>query len=65
MEEFTDVGTPHQYWLARGFIALADAYHGLGKTYLAKEYLNSLNENYPATDDDIPSLISSRLKKWK
>lgn len=65
MEEFTDAGTPHQYWLARGFIALADAYKGLGQTALAKEYLKSLKENYPGDDDDIYSLISSRLKKWK
>lgn len=64
MEEFTDAGTPHQYWLARGFIALADAYKGLGQTALAKEYLNSLMENYPG-DDDIASLISTRQKKWK
>ncbi|MDE6007254.1 MAG: tetratricopeptide repeat protein [Muribaculaceae bacterium] len=65
MEEFTDAGTPHQYWLARGFIALADAYKGLGQTALAKEYLNSLMENYPGDDDDIASLISTRQKKWK
>lgn len=65
MEDFTDAGTPHQYWLARGFIALADAYKGLGQTALAKEYLNSLKENYPGEDDDISSLISTRLKKWK
>lgn len=65
MEEFTDVGTPHEYWLARGFIALADAYHGLGKTYLAKEYLSALRQNYPGGNDDIDSMIASRLKKWK
>lgn len=65
METFTDIGTPHEYWLARGFITLADAYYGLGKTSLAKEYLSSLRDNYPGGSDDIDSLISSRLKKWK
>lgn len=65
MEEFTDAGTPHQYWLARGFIALADAYRGLGQTSLAREYLSSLEENYPGDEADIKSMISSRLKKWK
>ena len=65
MEEFTDTGTPHQYWLARGFIALADAYRGLGQTSLAREFLSSLEENYPGDEADIKSMISSRLKKWK
>lgn len=65
MEEFTDAGTPHQYWLARGFIALADAYRGLGQTSLAREYLSSLQDNYPGSEADIKSMISSRLKKWK
>lgn len=65
MEEFTETGTPHQYWLARGFIALADAYRGLGETSLAREYLESLKENYPGGEKDIETMISSRLKKWK
>ena len=65
MEEFTENGTPHQYWLARGFIALADAYKGLGQTHLAKEYIQSLSENYPGNEKDIQSMIATRLKKWK
>lgn len=62
---FTDNGTPHAYWLAKGFIALADAYHATGKTYLAKEYLQSLRNNYPGNEKDITTAISSRLKEWK
>lgn len=62
---FTDEGTPHEYWLARGFIALADVYHKKGKDYLAVEYLKSLRENYPGKELDIHDMISSRLKKWK
>lgn len=62
---FTDAGTPHQFWLAKGFIALADAYRGQGKTYLAKEYLQSLRDNYPGKEKEITSAISSRLKSWK
>lgn len=65
MEEFTEQGTPHSYWLARGFVALADAYKGLGETSLAREYLLSLRDNYPGGEADIESMISSRLKKWK
>lgn len=65
MEEFTGQGTPHAYWLARGFVALADAYKGLGETSLAREYLVSLRENYPGGESDIDDMITSRLKKWK
>lgn len=65
MEEFTETGTPHQYWLARGFITLADAYAGLGEKSLAREYVATLQENYPGQESDIRSMISSRLKKWK
>lgn len=65
MESFTEEGTPHAYWLARGFVALADAYHGLGEKSLAREYLMSLRDNYPGAETDIDSMITSRLKKWK
>lgn len=61
---FTDEGTPHEYWLARGFIALADVYHKKGKDYLAVEYLKSLRDNYPGSELDIHDMISSRLKDW-
>lgn len=65
MEEFTDLGTPHQYWLARGFIALADAYRGLGQTGLAREYIISLQDNYPGNESDIKNMISTRLSSWR
>lgn len=63
--QFTETGTPHEYWLARGFIVLADIYAAQDKKYLAREYLTSLRENYPASGDDIPARISSRLKSLK
>ena len=62
---FTDEGTPHEYWLARGFIALADVYHTRGKDYLAVEYLKSLRDNYPGKELDIHDMITTRLDKWK
>ncbi len=65
MTAFTDAGTPHQYWLAKGFIILADAYHAQGRTPLAKEYLLSLKTNYPGKEKDIMSDINTRLKSWK
>lgn len=62
---FTDTGSPHQYWLARGFITLADVYRAQGRTSLAREYLVSLRDNYPGDESDISEMISSRLKNWK
>ena len=62
---FTDEGSPHEYWLARGFIALADVYHEKKKDYLAIEYLKSLRDNYPGRELDIHDMIESRLEKWK
>lgn len=63
LSEFADSGTPHEYWLARGFILLADVYSARGKKYLAKEYLESLKTNYPGDEADIREMITRRLSK--
>lgn len=65
LTEFTDEGTPHQYWLARGFIALADLYEKQGKKTIAKEYVKSLKENYPGEEPDIHDMINQRINNWK
>ncbi len=62
LEAFTDAGSVHAYWLARGFIALADAYHADGNDYLAVEYLKSLRDNYPGEEEDILEGIEARLR---
>lgn len=62
---FIDEGTSHQYWLARGFILLADVYHKQNKVFEACEYLESLKSNYPGEDEDIFKMIDDRLNKWK
>lgn len=62
MEDFTASGSGQQYWVARGFIVLADAYTALGKDHLAREYLRSLKQNYPGDEDDIRRMIAKRLK---
>lgn len=64
LERFTDAGSIHAYWLARGFIALADAYHAEGNDYLAAEYLKSLRENYPGDEADILEAIDAKIKKY-
>ena len=59
---FIDQSTPHAYWLARGFILLSDVYVAMDKKLDARQYLLSLQQNYHA-DDDIESMIESRLNK--
>jgi len=56
-----DSNTPHEYWLARGFILLSDVLRARGKTFEADEYLRSLRDNYPGTEADIFADIDRRL----
>lgn len=65
LTDFIDEGTPHQYWLARGFIALADNYYAQDNKYVAVEYLKSLKENYPGDEQEIFEMINNRLNEWK
>lgn len=60
-EAFTASGTPHQYWLARGFIILSDAMRAKGKVFEADEYLRAVRSNYTGDEADIFDAIDSRL----
>lgn len=62
---FIEKNTPHQYWLAKSFILLADIYISQGKDYDAKEYLTSLQDNYTGTNDNIDTEIKARLDEIK
>lgn len=64
LETFTDAGSVYSYWLARGFIALAEVYHSEGNDYLAVEYLKSLRDNYPGDEDDIAESIETKIRKY-
>ena len=56
-----DSATPQQYWLARGFILLADIYISKDDNFQAKQYLQNLKNNYSG-NDEIPGLIEERFK---
>ena len=64
LEDFAKNGTPHQYWLARGFILWADLYIRQGDDLQARAYLNNLKNNYKG-DDEIAGMIEDRLGKLK
>ena len=61
--DYVEKGTPHQYWLARSFVLLADIYHDKGDDFQATQYLETLKESYSA-DDDISSMIADRVQAW-
>lgn len=60
-----DSGTSQTDWMARAFILLSDIYVDQGKTSEAREYLQSLKNNYPGNDQSIISDINDRLKALK
>jgi TolA-binding protein len=62
--DFIEKGTPHQYWLARGFILLSDIYMERGDDFQARQYLTSLKRNYRGSED-IDRMVENRLQKLK
>lgn len=59
--KFIDSGTPHAYWLARGFILLADVYSKTDRQIDAEQYLLALKSNY-TENEEINKMIEERLK---
>lgn len=61
--DFIQKGSPHSYWLARAFILTADINIARNDLFQAKQYLQSLKNNYKEVGDDIPALIEERMRK--
>lgn len=59
---YIEKGTPHQHYLAKSFVLLADIYIGNENYFEAKQYLLSLRDNYVADDKEISDAIASRLE---
>lgn len=64
-KKFVNSGSPHRYWVARGFIVLSDAYKAQKKDYEARQYLEALRDSYPGKEPDIFMMIDSRLENLK
>ncbi|MDR1562314.1 MAG: tetratricopeptide repeat protein [Dysgonamonadaceae bacterium] len=61
IQDYIKQGTPHAYWLARSFILISDIYASEGEGLQARQYLESLKNNYKGYDDDIHGEIERRL----
>lgn len=55
----------YDYWVAKGFILMADAYLGKGDKFQAKSTLESVIDNYDNQKDDVLKEAKSRLEKLK
>ena len=59
--EFIDQKTPHQYWMARVFLLLADISQKKGDSLQARATLQSLNDYYQVDNDGILDEVRARL----
>jgi TolA-binding protein len=59
--EFIDQNTPHQYWMARIFLLLADISIKKGDTLQARATLQSLKEYYTVDNDGILDEVKARM----
>lgn len=59
---FVEAGTPHAYWMARAFLLIADVYSARGEYFEAKQYLQSLKDNYDGAEADIAEGIETRME---
>ena len=59
--EFIDLKTPHQYWMARVFLLLADISQKKGDIFQTRITLQSLNDYYEVDNDGILDEVKSRL----
>jgi len=61
--DFAKTNTPHQYWLGRSFILLANVYAQKENFVQAKATLQSIIDNYSKNDDGIKELAKTKLEQ--
>jgi TolA-binding protein len=61
INEFIDQNTPHQFWMARMFLLLADISIRKGDVVSARATLKGLKDNYPVDSDGILDEVKAKL----
>lgn len=59
--DFTERNSPHQYWIAKSFILLGDAYLRSNDAFQAKSTYMSVRNGYKNKDDGILEEVKTRL----
>jgi tetratricopeptide (TPR) repeat protein len=63
INQFIELNTPHQYWMAKAFILLSDISLKKGDNIMARATLQGLKDNYPDNTDGIMEEVGSKLDK--
>ena len=61
--EFNNSNTPHQFWLAKAIVLLAEIYRQEGDRFQAKQTLESVINNYEVHDDGIIEAAKLKLNE--
>ena len=64
ISEFIDQKTPHQYWMARVFLLLADISIKKGDSLQARATLQSLKDYYSVDNDGILDEVKAKLSSF-
>ena len=60
---FAKRNTPHQYWLAKSFLLLAEGYRQQDDLFQARATLQSILANYEVKDDGIVAEVKAALER--
>lgn len=63
--DISNTFSSYDYWVAKGFILMADAYAGKGDTFQAKATLESIIDNYEDQEDGVIEAAKKSLQKLK
>src|SRR5690606_3866099 len=63
--DISNTFSSYDYWVAKGFVLMAEAYAGKGDTFQAKATLESIIDNYENQEDGVIEAAKKSLTKLK